>query len=261
MGRLLGNHAAHGGFLPSLTPDFVREVRSVDARWPLDGSGNCGDGPLVRETVECVRARKRAVCVVRNAIRDVAPRLRYRARSREPGQETLPHLLPYRTGVDRRASVYELLGAEPMGFRAQSLAPSSRAVEPVHIYLDVSGSTAEVLPFLYAALKPLLPIIHENVHLFSTVVRDIRPEGIRRGIAETTGGTNLDCVLQHILNHRIRRSVVITDGLVEMVPKEHKSALRDLGARVNSVVTVPGETEFAEGIPGRLFLLPELVDG
>ena len=183
---------------------------------------------------------------------DIAPQRMRQVRSREPQRERACTVLPYRTAVDRRAAVYELLGAEPSAYHAESWTPSMYADEPVHVYLDVSGSMEPVLPLVYAVLRPLLPLIHRSVHLFSTVVRDVRPTTIRNGIAVTTGGTNIDCVCEHIRGNRVRRAVVITDGEFDDVAAELH------GARVNSVVTTPGETGFVECLPGRVFVLPAL---
>ena len=209
---------------------------------------------MIRKEIERAEVRKQAVGIIRSAIRDVAPKRTRRVPSCEPQEARVSTVLPYRTGTDRRAAVYELLGAEPLSYRADSWASSTRAVEPVHVYLDVSASMELVLPLVYAALRPLLPLIHRNVHLFSTVVRDVRPEAIRNGVAVTTGGTDLNCVLDHIGVNRVRRAVFITDGDFNDVAVELH------GARVNSVVTTPGETEFAKSLAGRLFVLPELDD-
>lgn len=159
-------------------------------------------------------------------------------------------ILPYSTGVDRRAGVYEQLGIEPLGFRAASSVRNPEDRGKVHVYLDVSQSMDELLPLLYAALRPLLPVIHDKVHLFSSAVRDVSPAAIRNGLAETTEATSLDCVVRHIENHRVRRAVVITDGDGQYPAKEDLARLRSLGARVNKIVTADAWTESLEGIPG-----------
>jgi hypothetical protein len=255
---LLGNHADHGGFLPSIDPDFVREVRRIETQLPRNVKGHGSGGELVRKEVKRATARAQAVRIIRRAILGAAPERMLHASPREPQGERVCAVLPYRTGVDRRAAVYELLGSEPLAYRAESWARSSRVYEPIHVYVDVSGSMDHLLPLIYAALRPLLPLIHKKIHLFSTVIRDVRPAAIHRGISETTQGTDLGCVLGHILNNRIRRALLITDGEFDAVTEAQLSRLQTTAVQINSIITTPGNIETVSSLSGRVFRLPSL---
>lgn len=256
--RLLGSHDEDGRQLPAIAPDLVREARQIDVRWPRTQGGVNGDSELLRKEVAQAQARKQVVRTIRDAIQDIAPKHGKTVWSRMRPDMEANSVLPYRTGVDRRAAVYAQLGIQPLSFRAASSVRIPDYRGDVHVYLDVSQSMDDLLPIMYAALRPLLPVIHDKVHLFSTAVRDVPPAAIRNGLVETTEATSLDCVVRHIVDHRVRRAVVITDGDGQYPAEEDLAKLRSLGARVNKIVTADAWTESLEGIPGRVFALPEL---
>jgi hypothetical protein len=88
------------------------------------------------------------------------------------------------------------------------------AGERVHVYLDVSGSMDSVLPALYGAVLDCADYVHPDVHLFSNSVADMTLSQLRAGKCKTTGGTDVDCVANHMRTQRITRAVLITDGFV-----------------------------------------------
>jgi len=88
------------------------------------------------------------------------------------------------------------------------------ASERVHVYLDVSGSMDSVLPALYGAVLDCAEYVHPDVHLFSNSVADMTLAQLRAGKRKTTGGTDVDCVANHMRAQRITRAVLITDGYV-----------------------------------------------
>ncbi len=67
---------------------------------------------------------------------------------------------------------------------------------------------------LYGAVLDSSTFVHPVVHLFSTEIADVTLGELRRGICKTTGGTHIDCVARHIVDHHVRRACVITDGFV-----------------------------------------------
>jgi len=52
------------------------------------------------------------------------------------------------------------------------------------------------------------------VHLFSTQVVDATLQQLRAGYCKTTNGTCIECVGEHMVRHRVRRAVLVTDGFV-----------------------------------------------
>ena len=94
--------------------------------------------------------------------------------------------------------------------------PASRDNRQAFVYFDVSGSVAEQVPSVAQALLPYCRGGLCTVHVFSTVVH---PASVRDLVARkfsSTGGTDIDCVLKHVLElpprRRPRAAVIITDG-------------------------------------------------
>ena len=146
-------------------------------------------------------------------------------------------------------------------WRASLASPARDTAERVHVYLDVSGSMNGVLPLLYAALVPLLAYVRREVHLFSTAVADVSHDALRRGVALTTSGTQIDIVTEHMLAQRVRRAVIVTDGWVGNVPGEHARVLAGRRTKVSAVVTHGGDARFMEVLRGKAFRLPDLQEG
>ncbi len=109
-----------------------------------------------------------------------------------------------------------LLYTREVPARARLWMPARQA----HIYLDVSGSMWDDLPWIIGALAPLEKAGLCRIFLFSTKVFDGPQNGIASKTLKTTGGTEIECVLRHILDvppkKRPRQAVVLTDGYFSM---------------------------------------------
>ena len=94
--------------------------------------------------------------------------------------------------------------------------PSSRDNRQTFVYFDVSGSVAEEVPSVAQALLPYCRSGLCMVHVFSTVVHPASARDLAARKFSSTGGTDIDCVLKHILElpprKRPRAAVVVTDG-------------------------------------------------
>jgi hypothetical protein len=116
------------------------------------------------------------------------------------------------------------------------------------VYLDVSGSMNAEMPLIVALLGRLAGWIRRPFWAFST---EIAPAVIERGRlkTDTTGGTSLACVLEHVATTRPAAAVIVTDGWVEAIP----TALvrRTQPARLHAIVTRDGNPAplRAAGIP------------
>ena len=84
------------------------------------------------------------------------------------------------------------------------------------VYFDVSGSVAEQVPSVAQVLLPYCRGGLCTVHVFSTVVHPASARDLAARKFSSTGGTDIDCVLKHILElpprKRPRAAVVVTDG-------------------------------------------------
>jgi len=94
------------------------------------------------------------------------------------------------------------------------------------IYLDVSGSVNEYLPKILAILQSLKREI-TTIYLFSNQVYESSFAALLKGHIKTTGGTDFDCIASSILENRLDKAVIITDGQADMKAENCKK-LRDI---------------------------------
>ena len=98
----------------------------------------------------------------------------------------------------------------------------------VRLYVDVSGSVLHFISDVIRAVLDCRDLVHPTVHLFSTTVSDARLPTLARGFLDTTLGTDIACVAQHAAAHRVRRAVIITDGMVGRARGAAAQMLADL---------------------------------
>jgi hypothetical protein len=105
------------------------------------------------------------------------------------------------------------------------------------VYLDVSGSMSAEMPLIVALLARLGKHIHRPFWAFSDVVA---PAVIKnnRLHADTTGGTSMSCVLQHVATTRPDSAVIVTDGYIETV--DARLLKKATGTRLHAIVTRDG---------------------
>ena len=105
------------------------------------------------------------------------------------------------------------------------------------VYLDVSGSMDAEMPLIIGLLARLGRFIHKPLWAFSNVVA--KAEIVNgRLLADTTGGTSMACVLEHIAETRPAAAVVVTDGYIETLSPGLLAGVR--GTRLHVIVTRDG---------------------
>lgn len=114
--------------------------------------------------------------------------------------------------LDRRSNILRFLGLQPLLYTWEVPVRARGDIQKVHCYVDVSGSVFDFISSFYRAVLGCRELVHAKVHLFSTAVSEAAWEELLRGRVETTGGTDINCVLEHLQRHRIRRAVILTDG-------------------------------------------------
>lgn len=257
LGTLLGNHTSDEG--DSLHPAALREVREIVARWPMVERRSGRDQGRVLERTEVTLGERRAEAV--RALRRGLLRAADGAASgvsfkvANSASETVE---PFDAGRDRRSAVLRTLGGEPLLHAGTT---SSRVPTPrdrVRVYLDLSGSMSGVLAPLYAALAQVLDLVEPRIHGFSTRIGSLSHADLRRGVRLSDGGTDIDAVTGHLLRGRGRRAVIVTDGWVGRIPKDHLRRLRQRGARIVAIVTAKGDPAFATDAGYPAIRLPEL---
>ena len=114
--------------------------------------------------------------------------------------------------------------------------PSSRDNRQAFVYFDVSGSVADEVPSVAQALLPYCRRGLCTVHVFSTVVHPTTARDLAARKFVSTGGTDIDCVLRHVLDlparKRPRSVVVITDGYVGRPNDVLAARFRSAGMRL-----------------------------
>ncbi len=255
--RLLGSHGLGAdGSAPD--PELIdaaseilsacREASSLKRRSPMQTAA--------RYDVDLLEARRQTVRVIRRALRHVADAGHSAAPVAEWSRTDVEGLLPYRTTADRRNDVLALLGCATLLHRTNVEVPRPERLEKTHIYLDVSGSMNEIIALMYGAVRPLLHLIHDSIHLFSESINDITPQELRKGRVATQWGTNITAVTQHMVENEVERAVIITDGYVGNIPFDHVEVLRRRKVKLSVVLTCPRGSGFAAVLGAREFLLP-----
>lgn len=246
---LLGDHdrdtAGRGdplldGVLDRITPSWPRPPGSP---LPLPGRGPGADQTLaawIRTQPNAVAARRAFAAVVRRVLTPDPGGAHRRQRVLEPmlaGPGPLPNpadrLLPAR----RALQAPTVLAAQPL------LAPARVPDRPARalVYLDVSGSMADVLPYLVDLLHTPARQRYVVVQQFSTVVAPLGLEDLARGHLTTTYGTDINCVLHDLLTHPHRRVLLITDGYVGTPAADLVTRLRERGVEVHALIPAGGD--------------------
>jgi hypothetical protein len=161
---------------------------------------------------------------------------------------------------DRQAHARRALGVPDL-LQVQELLAPARAPDPparAHVYLDVSGSMASLLPALLGLLLPHVAAGRARVFQFSTVVAPLPFAALRSGQLHTTGGTDVGCVLAHALaTPRLRTVLLVTDGYVGPARADHAAGVRERGLRIHAVLPAASAwTRDLEPIARSITVLP-----
>jgi hypothetical protein len=238
---LLGNHDALDGPAGGATP-FSGPLATAldDALKCMNGTGvfrspaGLGVSAYAREGVfreadaAVERWRQETYAVLR---RHLAPDARAAGREAAPRSFTLPVLSP----GDRRAALRALWS--PLLPDAHWNTEIPKPVGSAQVYLDVSGSMHAEMPLIVALLGRLSRYIRRPFWAFSNLVAPARLEQGRL-VADTTGGTSMSCVLEHVARTRPSAAVVVTDGYIE--PLEAAQVAATKGTRLHAIVTRDG---------------------
>jgi hypothetical protein len=93
------------------------------------------------------------------------------------------------------------------------------------------------MPIVVALLGRLSTYIRRPFWAFSNVVAPARIEQGRL-IANTTGGTSMGCVLDHVARTKPRAAIVVTDGYIEALRPDQVAATA--ATRLHVIVTRDG---------------------
>lgn len=250
--RLIGGHQQANGVVigRDQLPDALREAlqhalktMNGDGIWRLPrerGVGAAAYQAVVKAAdIAVERWRRETYAVLK---KHLVPDPRAQRTEAQPYEYGLPVL----SSGDRRAALRALWS--PLLPEALWRAERRGTPASAQVYLDVSGSMYAEMALIVALLSRLSRHIRRPFWAFSDVVAPARIEGGQLK-AETTGGTSMACVLEHLAKTRPAAAVVVTDGYIEELSPREVAAAR--ATRLHAIVTRDGNPALLQraGIP------------
>ena len=216
---LLGSHGEEDEEMSAEMKDLIHKIIS---KWPSPDRPLKGRDLGASERMRDYGSYEKLESTLRRGIRRLMRRaatpgpkeVRCRA-VRERLCETATFLPDWR---DRSHEVRKAALGDALIYRAVTKVrrPSSRDNRQAFVYFDVSGSVADEVPSVATALLPYCRRSLCTVHVFSTVVHPTTARDLAARKFVSTGGTDIDCVLRHVLDLPVRKRprsvVVVTDG-------------------------------------------------
>ncbi len=204
------------------------------------------------------QARRAFAQTLRRCLGTRSGRERRKARADTPGTTGMG-VLP--NARDRLNPARRQLGAPGMLWNQTGQVRARVPEKPskAHVYLDVSGSMAELLPHLLSILLPYVSQNQADVFQFSNYVEPMPLEDLKKGKLRSSGGTDINCVLRHALEAHpaIHRALIVTDGYTGFPHPQLAGQIHDQNIRIYTVL--PAElavkTQMA-GISTQIIVLP-----
>ena len=176
-------------------------------------------------------------------------------------QRTVETVLP--NARDRRVpALRSLLGQAPLFYRSElsERRPRPLRVPIVHLYLDVSGSMTECLPYLSAACREPFKRGELKIFAFSTVVSELKGHDVSNASVRNTLGTDVNAVLEHVTGipagRRPKVILIATDGYVG--PGRSNLIARLGRTRAVAALTHPGHARDLQPWVREIIQLPKL---
>lgn len=165
-------------------------------------------------------------------------------------------------GHDRRiTALRSLTGRNPLVYRSSIQQARIRPlrVPVVHLYLDVSGSMEDCIPFLTAVCREPFRRGELKIFAFSTVVSEVKGADLSKAGIKNTGGTHIDTVLRHVteIHPRNRPKIILlaTDGYVGEASGELLGQLGKI--RTIAAITSPPHTKDLQPWVDEIIQLPK----
>lgn len=234
-GDLLGNHEDLGQPLPEALEEALNEsMKEMNGAgiWREPKSRGVGANPyealFTGKDEPMLRWERKTLAILKKYLQPDR-------KSRSCHEVPLDYRLPVLSTGDRRAFVRSLWA--PFLPDAEWSTTKNRPDGTAQIYLDVSGSMYAEMPLVVALLGRLSRYIRRPFWAFSDVVA---PAVIENGQlkAETSGGTSMSCVLEHLALTRPASAIVVTDGYIEQVDRRLIKAISS--TRFHAIVTRDG---------------------
>lgn len=249
---LLGDHTGLDGETKAFADPLMGElIRRLAEKLPPQ-PGQRGMGGARRDQAEDIAAATERARRVFSYIllRCLGPRAGgQRRRSKMPistlaGTGVLPNPRDRLMSARRQLGVPGTIWNQPGMVRARVPEKPSKA----HVYLDVSGSMADILPHLLGLVLPYVARGQVDVFQFSTLVEPLPFAQLQQGYLQTTGGTDINCVLEHALAVQpvIHRALLLTDGATGTPADELAGRVRD--RNLHLYVVLPAESPWEDDL-------------
>ncbi len=246
---LIGDHDSSDGESTILDDPFMGEVmRRVAGSWPPPpfATRKRGDSAVYTDWFSAIgpateEARRAFSRILQRTLSGRSGRMRRRAKVMIPGMSgmnVMPNARDRLTNARRLLGVQGVLYGQPGMVRARAQEQPSRS----HVYLDVSGSMAGLLPHLLGLLIPYSAKGYALVYQFSNKVEPMPTEDLKRGKIRSTMGTDINAVLKHMIETKpfLRKALIVTDGYTGKPNPNYVRELRQRGARI--YVVLPEES-------------------
>lgn len=273
---LLGDHDGDGqgdgkeGKLLD-NPAMKDIMKKVVKRWPKmpagapRAGGNGGQRDLITTDIEqaAERAKRKFADILRRCLNPGIGEQHRRAKrdvAGLSGTSVLPNARDRSAPAKKRLGSPNTLWSQPGTTRARVPDVPGKA----YIYLDVSGSMADVLPYLMGLLVPYVANGKADVFQFSTIIEPFPFADLKRGQVQTTGGTNINCVMQHLLadKSKVRRALLLTDGYTGYPSDQDVHLTRENNISVHVVMPADEHTEEQlQSIAKSMTILPSIYPG
>jgi len=173
----------------------------------------------------------------------------YQKRVRTPilglsGTSVMPNARDRLSSARRQLGIPNTIWTQPGEVKARIPQNQKNA----HVYLDVSGSMSKVIPYLLSLILPYVSSGKAEIYQFSTAVEHLPLTSLKRGLVRTTGGTQIDCVLQHLLDTKPlpSRALIITDGYTGLPSPDLIAGIANRGVKIQ--VVLPAESPFEDDL-------------
>lgn len=236
---LLGSHGPHEEKAAGAVGELLREILAHGPGIDLPHGGR-GDGHEAEEQTFVADASVPPGLAegIRELMRHAelpGKRERLRRALRRQPCESVTFLPNWR---DRSHAARELTLGDALLYRStvELPRPISRDRRLAFVYFDVSGSVQRSVPAVARALLPYCRRGLCTLHVFSTEVHPATARDLAASRFTSTGGTDITCVLEHLLalppRRRPRAAILITDGEVGNVSDALRKRLRESGIRL-----------------------------
>ena len=269
---LIGNHDDVEGEAQALDNPLLKDImKKVVKRWPKGNmpggrqGGKGGEEQIIQTDIEQAadHTKRQFAHTLRRCLNPRAGTLTRKAK-REIRGVTGTGVIP--NGRDRTAPAKRNLGAPTTLWSQESIIRARVPDVPglAYIYLDVSGSMKDILPHLIGLLIPYVRKGLAEVFQFSTIIRPLPVAELKSGKVRTSGGTNINCVLEHALNaqSKVRKTMILTDGYTGVPNVQSAERIKESNIRIHVVLPAEDSTpDQLQEISTTLTTLPSIYPG